>query len=128
MRVDSPTGPIEIESREQLVELLSQAGHGECATFYFSHLAPLPWLSVHLNDSFAYVHFLAADQHPGFQAQGMTPEDCPDEVSFHHAPGEEGDPILMPRSCVLHRDAAVQAAAEFFASLERPASVDWFEL
>ena len=128
MRVDSPTGAVSIDTQEQLVDLLSRAGIGECATFFLSHVTDFPWLSIHLNDSYAYVHFFTADQHPGLQAQHMTPEGCPDEVSFHHAPGEDGDPITMPDSCIVHRDDAIAAASEFFASLELPKSIDWSEL
>ncbi len=128
MKVDSPTGAISVESSEELVDLLSKAGNGDRATFYLSHLSPFPLLSVHLNDLHAYVHYFPSDQHPGFQSHHMTPEDCPEEVSFHYAPGEAGDLITMPKSCVVHRDDAIKAASEFFGSLERPASLDWIEL
>lgn len=128
MRVESPSGPIAIESSKELVDLLSSAGLGECATFYCYHVAPYPWLSVHLNELFAYVHYFPVDQHPGFQAQNMTPQDCPDEVRFHHGPGVEGDPIEMPQSSILHRDQAITAAVDFLGSIDKPESVDWFEL
>ena len=108
--------------------MLSAAGIGECATFYLSHLSQFPLLSVHLNDLTAYLHYFPSDQHPGFQPRQMSPEDCPEEVSFHYAPGEAGDLITMPRSCIVHRDDAIKAASEFFASSELPKSIDWFEL
>ncbi len=128
MQVDSPTGTVSVEALEELVDLLSKAGIGERATFYLSHLAEFPLLSVHLNDSKAYVHYFPSGQHPGFQARHMTPEDCPEEVSFHYAPGAAGDLITMPSSCVVHRDDAIKAASEFFASTELPKSINWFEL
>ena len=128
MRIETPSGPIVTNSSDKLVGLLTEAGHDGCATFYLTHLASYPWLSVHLNGQFAYLHYLKSSDHAGFQAQNMTPISCPETVTFHHAPGDEGDQVSMPRSCLVHRDAAVQAASEFFMSLEKPASIDWLEL
>jgi hypothetical protein len=129
MHIEDFEGETEVFSEESLLERLQSVRREEFGAFILSHTNQFPALSVQFNGSIAYLHyFLSEHDHPGFQARGMDPDDCPESLDFLQTKGSMADSFTMPRDTLVSEDVAYTAAIEFFHSSELPPSVSWFEL
>lgn len=130
MEVLDLAGRTEVACAVDLEERLRSARKGSDGAFVLSHERDGPSLWLHLNGGVAYLHYFPNNEgkHPGYQATGMSPPDCAQEVRFKIVGGFEGDAIIMPRGTLVPTAVAFQAAKEFLHNAALPKSVSWIEL
>ena len=133
MKVYDREGRVDLDCDKDLIHRLRSVRKENYGAIILSHDGgdnDRPSLYIHINGDVAYLHYFPDNQglHPGFQAKGMVPRDCEEEVHFLMTTGTEADSITMPRETLVPVEAAYKAAEEFLRKPALPPSVSWLEL
>jgi len=110
------------------VETAINKRFGGVNSFWLSHDdEKSPALSMLVRDDLAYLLYFPNDSHPGFASVGDVTELKRGEstIFFLDTPQQEQE-IL--NEFVIHFSKAVEVVKEFFASKDRPRTIQWFEL
>ena len=122
MIISGTCGNQTVSNLDELLQILRTSRKGAFGEFWIGEEG-CPALVIHTNGELAYLHYLPAERHPGFQAVGD--KDAGGEVTFT----QEGEvDFSMPRAVVVSVEQAYQAAADFFKSHSMPSCVEWTEL
>ena len=123
-------GETQVTSDADLERILRSVRNGPYGAFVLWHDNDGSLLNIHINGDIAYVHYFKAldGSHPGYQASGMTPHQCPPTVHFLQTDGSEGGAFAMISEALLPVDAACEAARDYFRRDALPTSISWLEL
>lgn len=130
MHLQHLNGTAEVLDEQSLLLLLSKQRNGVYGAFILWHLDGGPSLWVHINGTFAYLHFFRAigSEHPGFQSIGMAPPNFGETTRFLTTTGCEADAISVLSDTLVPDEAAYKAAVQFLKEPGMPSSIQWFEL
>ena len=130
MQVEDINGAITTVSPVELGPYLIRVRRGAYGAFLlWDQDQGGPSLSISINGDVAYLHYWSgAKGHAGFQATGMTPPGCPEQVHFLQAGGVEADSFDLPGTTLVGVEIAYRAAREFLATGTCPTCIRWLEL
>ena len=126
MEVDDFEGHATIDTEAELDRRLRRVRKGDYGAFILSHGMKGSSLWIHVFKDIAYLHYFpdGDGKHPGYQATGMQPANCDEQVKFLMV----GDSIEMPRDTLVTLETAYLAASEYLHDSGLPPSVSWSEL
>jgi hypothetical protein len=130
MNVEDFTGRASFTTEAELIQRLRSVRDGNLGAFILSHDDTGPSLWICINGDIAYLHYFPTilEQHPGYQATGMTPAGCPETVWFEQVHGGKGGGFEMIAAALVSVEASYLAAQEFMRAAVLPGSIPWFEL
>jgi hypothetical protein len=125
MKTYDSAGSVELADAQQLLARLRSVRTANRATFWLSR-EKWPVLVVNINGELAYLHYLPADRHAGYQPVPDSVWKGDEQITF----GGDGvqEAFKMGRAWCVSVDLAYSAAKEFFDTNALPTAIQWQEL
>jgi hypothetical protein len=128
MRIEDFGGTSIVDDATELEVVLERRyGSGVNEFWLFPNEEKSPTMSIVVNKGLASLTYFPGGDHPGFTSRGEVEGIDPEGFStfFINTPTEKHE---VSNDSLVPMSAAVQAAKQFFASLELPSGIEWFEL
>ena len=130
MEVDDFEGHATINTEAELDHRLRRVRKGDFGAFILFHELKGSSLWIHIFKNIAYLcYFPDGDgDHPGYQATGMQPANCDNQVTFLLVGGDMASSIDAPRGTLVTLETAYLAASEYLHGPGLPPSISWSEV